>query len=49
MNLCDDVNCVLEIVCNEKVIGKLLEVKVMIVSNDKFNVFEFLILFDVLY
>ncbi|MDU3537411.1 MAG: isoleucine--tRNA ligase, partial [Staphylococcus aureus] len=48
MNLRDDVNRALETARNEKVIGKSLEAKVTIASNDKFNASEFLTSFDAL-
>ncbi|BCU52085.1 isoleucyl-tRNA synthetase [Staphylococcus auricularis] len=46
MHLRDDVNRALEIARNEKVIGKSLEAKVIIGSNDQFNATEFLQQFD---
>lgn len=49
MNLRDDVNRALETARNEKVIGKSLEAKVTIASNDKFNASEFLTSFDALH
>ncbi|HEI1348796.1 TPA: isoleucine--tRNA ligase [Staphylococcus aureus] len=49
MNLRDDVNRALESARNEKVIGKSLEAKVTIASNDKFNASEFLTSFDALH
>ncbi|MBE5675000.1 isoleucine--tRNA ligase [Staphylococcus sp. SS87] len=49
MNLRDDVNRALETARNEKVIGKSLEAKVTIASNDKFNASEFLSSFDALH
>ena len=41
MNLRDDVNRALEQARNEKVIGKSLEAKVVIGSNESFNTAEF--------
>ncbi|CAM4022755.1 isoleucine--tRNA ligase [Staphylococcus schweitzeri] len=49
MNLRDDVNRALETARNEKVIGKSLEAKVTIASNDKFKASEFLSSFDALH
>ncbi|HEB2210159.1 TPA: isoleucine--tRNA ligase [Staphylococcus aureus] len=49
MNLRDDVNRALETARNEKVIGKSLEAKVTIASNDKFNASEFLTSFYALH
>ncbi|EGG97946.1 isoleucine--tRNA ligase [Staphylococcus warneri VCU121] len=46
MNLRDDVNRALEAARNEKVIGKSLEAKVVIGSNQDFNATEFLQQFD---
>ena len=46
MNLRDDVNRALETARNEKLLVSLLEAKVTIASNDKFNASEFLTSFD---